>query len=115
TGRSPMTSFAGILLASIRLDSIRSCRMRHAGCWRSILTRRHGSKTPPRFSLPATNSTCQRHWNAHDQETVATCGYSLSEQSLPQPRENLAVQSSPEPWNLATSLGWIHMTDYSPT
>ena len=25
--------------------------MRHAGCWRSILTRRHGSKTAPRFSL----------------------------------------------------------------
>ena len=59
--------------------------------------------------------TCQRHWNAHAQETVAMCGYSLSEQSLRQPRENLAVQSSPEPWNLATSLGWIHMTDYSPT
>src|ERR1035437_92041 len=89
--------------------------MRHAGCWRSILTKRHGSKMLLRFSRPAANSTCQRHWNAHAQETVAMCGYSLSEQSLRQPRENLAVQSSPEPWNLTTSLGWIHMTDYSPT
>ena len=52
---------------------------------------------------------------AHAQGTVAMCGYSLSEQSQPQSRESLAVQSSLEPWNLVTNLDWIHMTVYSPT
>jgi len=86
-----MTLFAGISLGSIRSDSIRSSRTKRAGCWRLILTRKHGSKTPPRFSLPAADSTCQRHWNAHDQERVAMCGSSLSKQSPPQLRENLGA------------------------
>ena len=86
-----MTLSASILLASIQSGSIRFCRTKHAGFWRSILTRRHGSKTPPHFSRPVVNSKCQRPWSAHGQETVATCGYSLSAESLPQPHENLGA------------------------
>jgi hypothetical protein len=39
----------GVLSVNRRLGSIRSCKIRHAGCLRLISTRRHGRKTLLRF------------------------------------------------------------------
>jgi hypothetical protein len=50
---SMMTWCERILLANIRPGYILSYRTRHVGSWRSILTRRRGSKTPPHFLKPA--------------------------------------------------------------